>query len=46
VLLPATAPLPYYRRELDPVWAAIQGCGLSVFVHTQTGGIKVDDPER
>ncbi len=45
VLLPATAPMPYYRRELDPVWAAIQETGMSVFVHTQTGGIKVDDPE-
>ena len=33
------------RRELDPVWAAIQGSGMSVFVHTQTGGIKVNDPE-
>ena len=45
VLLPATAPLPYYRQELDPVWAAIQGCGMSVFIHTQTGGIRIEDPE-
>jgi predicted TIM-barrel fold metal-dependent hydrolase len=29
VLLPATAPMPYYRREYDPVWAAIQGTGMS-----------------
>ena len=27
VLLPATAPMPYYPRELDPVWAAIQASG-------------------
>jgi predicted TIM-barrel fold metal-dependent hydrolase len=45
VLLPATAPMPYYRAEYDPVWAAIQGSGMSVFVHTQTGGIKIEDPE-
>lgn len=45
VLLPATAPMPYYRREYDPVWAAIQRSGMSVFVHTQTGGIKIEDPE-
>ena len=25
VLLPATAPMPYYRREYDPVWAADPG---------------------
>ncbi len=45
VLLPATAPRPYYKRDYDPVWAAIQDSGMSVFIHTQTGGIKVDDPE-
>ncbi len=45
VLLPATAPMPYYRPEYDPVWAAIQATGMSVFVHTQTGGIRVNDPE-
>ena len=45
VLLPATAPMPYYRQRLDPVWAAVQATGMSVFIHTQTGGIKVDDPE-
>ncbi len=45
VLLPATAPRPYYLRDYDPVWAAIQASGMSVFVHTQTGGIKVNDPE-
>ena len=45
VLLPATAPMPYYRREYDPVWAAIQDSGMSVFVHPQTGGIKIEDPK-
>ena len=45
VVLPATAPRPYYSREFDPVWAAIQASGMSVFVHTQTGGVKVNDPE-
>jgi predicted TIM-barrel fold metal-dependent hydrolase len=45
VLLPAIAPLPYYAREYDPVWSAIEDAGMSVFVHTQTGGIKVQDPE-
>ena len=45
VLLPATPPKPYYSRELDPVWAAVQANGMHVFFHTQTGGVKVDDPE-
>jgi predicted TIM-barrel fold metal-dependent hydrolase len=45
VLLPATAPMPYYRRELDPVWSAISETAMSVFIHTQTGGIRVEDPE-
>lgn len=45
VQLPATAPRPYYSREFDPVWAAIQAAGLSAFIHTQTGGVKVNDPE-
>lgn len=45
VLLPATPPHSYYRREYDPIWAAIQGNGMQAFFHTQTGGVKVDDPE-
>jgi predicted TIM-barrel fold metal-dependent hydrolase len=45
VQVPATAPRPYYSRDFDPVWAAIQNCGMSVFIHTQTGGVKIDDPE-
>jgi Amidohydrolase len=45
VVLPATAPRPYYSEDFDPVWAAIQASGMSVFVHTQTGGVKVNDPE-
>src|SRR6202034_669974 len=31
ILLPATPPLPYYSRDLDPVWAAAQASGLHVF---------------
>ena len=29
----------------DPIWAAIQGAGLQVFIHTATGGVKTNDPE-
>ncbi|HEY8527278.1 MAG TPA: amidohydrolase family protein [Acidimicrobiales bacterium] len=43
-LLPATPPRSYYTRDLDPVWAALQANGLHAFFHTQTGGVKVDDP--
>src|SRR5690606_9647580 len=42
-LLPATPPIPYYKRELDPVWAALVDTGLQPFFHTQTGGVKVND---
>ena len=42
--LPATPPKPYYSRDFDPVWAAAQASGLHVFIHTQTGGIKLNDP--
>ena len=45
ILLPATPPRPYYSREFDPVWAAAQANGVHVFIHTQTGGVKVNDPE-
>lgn len=45
VLLPATPPKPYYSPEFDRVWAAIQACGMQPFFHTQTGGVKVNDPE-
>ena len=44
ILLPATPPKPYYSRDFDPVWAAAQANGVHVFIHTQTGGVKVDDP--
>ena len=44
VLLPAISPIPYWSRELDPVWDAIRAQGLQVFIHTQTGGVKVNDP--
>jgi hypothetical protein len=45
ILLPAIAPMPYWSRDLDPVWAAAQAGGVQVFIHTQTGGVKVNDPE-
>ena len=45
ILLPATPPLPYYSRDLDPVWAAAQANGVHVFIHTQTGGVKVNDTD-
>jgi predicted TIM-barrel fold metal-dependent hydrolase len=45
ILLPATPPKPYYVRDFDPVWDAIQANGLHAFFHTQTGGVKVGDPE-
>ena len=44
ILLPAIPPKPYYSREFDPVWAAAQANGVHVFIHTQTGGVKVNDP--
>lgn len=45
VLLPSTPPMPYWSRDLDPVWAAAQASGMHIFIHTQTGGVKVNDPE-
>ncbi len=45
ILLPATPPMPYWSRDLDPVWAAAQANGQHIFIHTQTGGVKVNDPE-
>ena len=44
ILLPATPPKPYYSREFDPIWAAAQASGVQPFFHTQTGGVKVNDP--
>ena len=44
ILLPATPPRPYYSREFDPIWAAAQATGVHAFFHTQTGGVKVNDP--
>jgi len=44
ILLPATPPKPYYSREFDPVWAAAQANGVQPFFHTQTGGVKLNDP--
>ncbi len=45
VLLPATPPRNYYTRDLDPVWDAISAAGMTVFFHTQTGGVSVHDTE-
>ena len=45
ILLPAIPPQPYYSRDFDPVWAAAQANGVHVFIHTQTGGVKVNDTE-
>jgi hypothetical protein len=44
ILLPAIPPKSYYTRDLDRVWAAAQAHGVHVFMHSQTGGVKVDDP--
>jgi predicted TIM-barrel fold metal-dependent hydrolase len=44
ILLPATPPRAYYSRDFDPIWAAMQANGLQAFFHTQTGGVKVNDP--
>ena len=45
ILLPAVPPKPYYSRDFDPIWAAAQANGVHVFIHTQTGGVKVNDTE-
>ena len=45
ILVPATPPKPYYSRDFDPVWDAAVANGVHVFIHTQTGGVKVNDPE-
>ena len=44
LLLPATPHIPYFSRELDPVWQAAQDAGLPIFFHTSTGGVKVNEP--
>ncbi len=44
-LVPAVSPRPYHSAEYDPIWAALQANGMHAFIHTQTGGVKVDDPE-
>jgi predicted TIM-barrel fold metal-dependent hydrolase len=44
ILLPAIPPKPYYSRDFDPVWDAACANGVHVFMHSQTGGVKVDDP--
>jgi len=44
ILLPAIPPKPYYSADFEPIWAAAQAGGVHVFMHSQTGGVKVDDP--
>ena len=44
LLLPAIPPTPYHGPDYDPVWAAAVANGMHVFFHTQTGGVKVNDP--
>jgi hypothetical protein len=44
ILLPAVPHKPYYSREFDPIWDAAQANGQQIFFHTQTGGVKVNDP--
>jgi predicted TIM-barrel fold metal-dependent hydrolase len=44
ILLPAVPPKPYHSEDFDPVWGAAQANGLHVFMHSATGGVKVDDP--
>ena len=44
ILLPATPPRPYYSDDYEPIWAAAQANGVHVFMHSQTGGVKVNDP--
>ena len=45
ILLPAIPPKPYFSEDFDRVWAAAQANGTHVFIHSQTGGVKVDDPQ-
>jgi predicted TIM-barrel fold metal-dependent hydrolase len=44
-LLPATPPQPYWSPDFEPIWSALQANGLHAFFHTQTGGVKVNDPD-
>ena len=41
IILPATSPVPYSSRALDPLWAAAQAHGMLVAFHVATGGVKV-----
>lgn len=45
ILIPAIAPQRYYSRNFDPIWDAMVANGVQPFIHTQTGGVKVNDPE-
>ena len=39
ILLPEIPPVPYFSRDLDPVWAAAQANGTPIFIHVATGGV-------
>jgi len=45
ILLPAIAPKPYWSPDFEPVWAAAQANGVHIFMHCQTGDVKVKEPE-
>ena len=44
ILLPRPRRCRITHRDLDPVWAAVVANGVHPFFHTQTGGVKVNDP--
>jgi predicted TIM-barrel fold metal-dependent hydrolase len=45
MLLPATPPTPYWSPEYDPIWDALSANGAQPVFHTQTGGVKMKNPE-
>jgi predicted TIM-barrel fold metal-dependent hydrolase len=45
LLLPAVPPTPYYTTDYDRVWAAARAHEMHIFFHTQTGGVRVKDPD-
>lgn len=45
MLLPAISPTHYWDPQYDRVWAALSANGAQPFFHTQTGGVKMKNPE-
>jgi predicted TIM-barrel fold metal-dependent hydrolase len=45
ILLPASAPRPYWSPDHEPIWAAARANGTHVFFHCATGGVKVGEAE-